>query len=45
MGEDEEFRKKLDGLKMPYEYRESEGGHTWINWREYLSEFASKLFK
>jgi enterochelin esterase-like enzyme len=41
----EEFRKKLDSLKMPYEYRESEGGHTWTNWRVYLSEFAPKLFK
>ena len=41
----EEFRKKLDGLKMPYEYRESEGGHTWTNWRVYLSEFVPKLFK
>jgi len=41
----EEFRKKLDTFKMPYEYRESEGGHTWTNWRVYLSEFAPKLFK
>jgi len=41
----EEFRKKLDSIKMPYEYRESEGGHTWTNWRVYLSEFAPKLFK
>ena len=24
--------------------RDSEGGHTWINWREYLNEFAPKLF-
>ena len=24
--------------------RESEGGHTWINWREYLNEFAPMLF-
>jgi enterochelin esterase family protein len=23
----------------------SEGGHTWINWRRYLSEFAPKLFQ
>ena len=41
----EEFRKKLDSLKMPFEYRESEGGHTWTNWRVYLSEFVPKLFK
>jgi enterochelin esterase family protein len=24
---------------------ESPGGHTWINWRNYLSEFAPQLFK
>jgi enterochelin esterase family protein len=23
----------------------SEGGHTWINWRRYLNEFAPKLFQ
>jgi len=40
-----EYRQKLDAMKMPYEYRESEGGHTWTNWRVYLSEFAPKLFK
>ncbi len=26
-------------------YKEGEGGHTWINWREYLNEFAPKLFQ
>ena len=26
-------------------YRESSGGHTWTNWRKYLSEFAPLLFK
>lgn len=24
---------------------ESAGGHTWINWRNYLNEFASQLFQ
>ena len=24
---------------------ESSGGHTWINWRNYLSEFAPQLFR
>jgi enterochelin esterase family protein len=24
--------------------KESEGGHTWINWRDYLAEFAPQLF-
>jgi enterochelin esterase family protein len=40
-----EYRVKLDSLKMPYKYRESEGGHTWVNWRIYLSEFAPQLFR
>jgi enterochelin esterase family protein len=25
--------------------KESGGGHTWINWREYLQEFAPQLFQ
>ena len=40
-----EYRAKLDGMGMKYTYRESEGGHTWTNWRTYLSEFAPLLFK
>jgi enterochelin esterase family protein len=24
---------------------ESDGGHTWLNWRDYLSEFAPQLFR
>jgi enterochelin esterase-like enzyme len=41
----EEYRAKLDKMGMKYVYRESEGGHTWTNWRVYLSEFAPLLFK
>jgi len=26
-------------------FKESPGGHTWINWRNYLSEFATRLFQ
>ncbi len=26
-------------------YKETAGGHTWINWRNYLNEFAPQLFK
>ncbi|MBN1420221.1 MAG: esterase [Planctomycetes bacterium] len=26
-------------------YRETEGGHTWLNWRDYLIEFAPQLFR
>jgi enterochelin esterase family protein len=27
------------------EYKETEGGHTWICWQRYLNEFAPKLFQ
>jgi len=27
------------------EYQETAGGHTWVNWREYLRDFAPRLFK
>jgi enterochelin esterase family protein len=27
------------------EYHESEGGHTWINWRHYLNDYAQLLFR
>ena len=26
-------------------FHESEGGHTWLNWRDYLSQFAPQLFQ
>jgi len=26
-------------------FKESTGGHTWINWRNYLNEFAPQLFQ
>ena len=40
-----DFRKKMDEMGMKYEYVETEGGHTWNNWRDYLTIFAQKLFK
>ena len=39
------YRKLLDDNGYGYVYRESEGGHTWRNWRIYISEFAAMLFK
>ena len=39
------LRNKLDEIDMKYTYYESQGGHTWRNWRIYLSEFAPLLFK
>ena len=26
-------------------FEESTGGHTWVNWRNYLNEFAPQLFR
>jgi hypothetical protein len=26
-------------------FKETDGGHTWINWQRYLSEFAPQLFR
>ena len=26
-------------------YRETPGGHTWINWRDYLAELTPLLFR
>ncbi|MEZ4852470.1 MAG: alpha/beta hydrolase-fold protein [Bacteroidia bacterium] len=37
--------KLYDEIGFTYTYRESEGGHSWNNWRLYLSELAPVLFK
>lgn len=41
----EDYRAKLDKMGMKYTYVETEGGHTWTNWRVYLTQFTSQLFK
>ena len=41
----EKLKADLDTQGFKYTYRESTGGHTWANWRIYLSEFAPLLFK
>lgn len=40
----QEYLSKLDSMKMPYTYVESEGGHIWRNWRVYLTQFTPLLF-
>lgn len=37
--------KYMDEHGYPYEYRETEGGHIWRNWRTYFIEFSQKVFK
>ncbi|WP_339793885.1 alpha/beta hydrolase-fold protein [uncultured Imperialibacter sp.] len=39
------LRNTLDEHGFKYKYVESTGGHTWANWRIYLSQFAPVLFK
>ena len=36
---------KMKENNLEFTYRESTGGHTWSNWRIYLSEFVPLLFK
>jgi enterochelin esterase family protein len=31
--------------KFDVVFKESSGGHAWINWRDYLHEFAPQLFQ
>ncbi|MCC6244675.1 MAG: esterase [Gemmatimonadaceae bacterium] len=35
----------LDQHKIRYSYKETDGGHTWPNWRAYLNEFVPLLFR
>jgi len=37
--------KYFDGNNFKYQYFESEGGHTWPEWRLYLSELSPLLFR
>jgi enterochelin esterase-like enzyme len=38
-------RAMLDKYGIEHVYHESGGGHTWINWRRYLADFAPRLFR
>ena len=38
-------RSLLDKYGVKHVYNESGGGHTWVNWREYLADFAPRLFR
>lgn len=40
-----QYRLLLDGKGIEYVYNESDGGHTWTNWRRYLADFLPRLFK
>lgn len=38
-------REVFDRFGIKHVYHESEGGHTWVNWRDYLNDFAPRLFQ
>lgn len=40
----DELRGQLDTIGADYIYKESEGGHTWNNWRQYLIDYLPRLF-
>ena len=35
----------LKSRNIKAEFHETEGGHTWINWRHYLNDYAQMLFR
>ena len=36
-------RAMLDQYGITHVYNETDGGHTWINWRRYLADFLPRL--
>ena len=38
-------RAMFDKYGIEHLYSETDGGHTWINWQQYLNEFAPQLFQ
>ena len=38
------FSKTLDSSGVKHVFRETDGAHTWLNWRRYLAEVAPQLF-
>jgi enterochelin esterase family protein len=38
------FIKALEEKKIRHEYKETEGGHAWPVWRDYLSQLLPRLF-
>lgn len=41
----QDYRQWLEANHLEYTYYESEGGHTWPNWQDYICRFLKKLFK
>jgi|WetSurMetagenome_2_1015567.scaffolds.fasta_scaffold43482_2 enterochelin esterase-like enzyme len=41
----QQLKDTLNKYQIKLTLHETGGGHTWINWREYLNDFAPRLFK
>lgn len=41
----DDWRLKLLQGNYPFHYNETDGGHTWENWRKYLVDFLPELFR
>ena len=41
----DDFRKRLDAGNYKYVYHETDGAHSWENWRKYLVDFLPRIFK
>ena len=41
----DDFRLRLSDAGYQYTYHETDGGHTWENWRKYLVDFLPRIFK
>ena len=40
-----QLKDTMDKYHIKFTLHETGGGHTWINWREYLNDFAPRLFR
>ena len=40
----DKFRKRMSKKGFPYYYQETDGGHDWNNWQNYLIDFLSRIF-
>lgn len=41
----DDLRHKLDTQGYRYHYNETDGSHTWENWRKYLVDFLPRVFR
>lgn len=41
----DDWRRKLQSGGYDYVYNETDGGHSWNNWRKYLVDFLPRIFK